>query len=100
MTVHQFLETKVFSPENFPTFLKLGISFSFLDFCGVLGCRYMQKKGSMAATSAAAKATTKAAVGSSSSSAVVNSVNGATTTTKAAAVTTMSGASVYRYFGE
>jgi predicted negative regulator of RcsB-dependent stress response len=55
MTVHQFLETKVFSPDNFPSLLTLGISLSILEFCGVLGWRYWQRQ---AATASVATSTT------------------------------------------
>ena len=98
MTVHQFLETKVFSPENFPTVLKLGISFSFLEFCGVFGLKYMQQNGAAAvasganaaaAASAAGKAATNAAAAGSSSFFLAGTV-----------ASSASGTGVYRYLGE
>jgi predicted negative regulator of RcsB-dependent stress response len=58
MTVRQFLETKVFSPDNFPSLLTLGISLSFLEFCGVMGWRYWQRQ---AATAGVATSTTTVA---------------------------------------
>ncbi|KAG7360462.1 hypothetical protein IV203_035561 [Nitzschia inconspicua] len=51
ITFHQFLETKVFSPETFPSILAVGISLSFLDFCAVLGWKYLQSGGGRAVAS-------------------------------------------------
>ena len=109
MTVHQFLETKVFSPENFPTVLKLGISFSFLEFCGVFGLKYMQQNGAAAvasganaaAASAAGKAATNAATAGASSFVLAGTANGAAASATTTAVAlSASGPGVYRYLGE
>lgn len=42
--VDEALKTHVFSPENFPKVLALGISFSFLDLMAVIGWRYAQAR--------------------------------------------------------
>mmetsp|Transcript_2680 Transcript_2680/g.5778 ORF Transcript_2680/g.5778 Transcript_2680/m.5778 type:complete len:212 (-) Transcript_2680:466-1101(-) len=74
------LRTHVFSRENFPKVLALGISFSFIDFVGVVSWRYAQvhnyrivhtwrawRSGTTTATSATAATASTAGAGATAS---------------------------------